>query len=100
MSNLIQEIQPGLAASEAAFMVALMDFDDDGRIYLEDVQVSGEECFEAAAEVSAGPSSELVPALQVWNVGVWMMEVGPAMSWCQYCRYGLWGCGSWGCAQQ
>jgi hypothetical protein len=42
-----------------------MDFDDDGRIYLEDVLSAGEECYEAAAEVAAGASSALVPCLQV-----------------------------------
>ena len=43
---------------------ALMDFDDDGRVYLEDVLSAGEECYEAAAEVAAGPASALAPTLQ------------------------------------
>ena len=41
-----------------------MDFDDDGRVYLEDVLSAGEECYEAAAEVAAGPASALAPTLQ------------------------------------
>ena len=41
-----------------------MDFDDDGRVYLEDVLSAGEECYEAAAEVVAGPASALAPTLQ------------------------------------
>ncbi|KAG1666007.1 hypothetical protein FOA52_010917 [Chlamydomonas sp. UWO 241] len=64
VAALLTEIQPSLSTSETALFVSLMDFDADGRIYLEDVELAGEECFEAAAEFKAGPGSELVPALQ------------------------------------
>jgi hypothetical protein len=41
-----------------------MDFDDDGRVYLEDIEFAEEECYEAAGEHAAGPSSKLVHCLQ------------------------------------
>ena len=44
-------------------MQALADFDGDGYIYLEDLQQAGEECFEVAAEMEAGPRSTLAKAL-------------------------------------
>ncbi len=62
-------------------MQALADFDGDGYIFLEDLQQAGEECFEVAAELEAGPRSALVQALTAISallhgrkVRVWQWE--------------------------
>ncbi|GAX83924.1 hypothetical protein CEUSTIGMA_g11348.t1 [Chlamydomonas eustigma] len=64
MLGFIMEVMPNLAATDALYFLALMDFDDDGRVYLEDVEFAEEECYEAAGEMAAGPSSKMVHCLQ------------------------------------